>query len=116
MLHVQGSGQILVGGLGIKNAIFIVQPCFYTQNTQFSIFFQLLWWAPYQSAGCGRPALPTVGRTLAWQYVGVAVIGVYNSTSVANIKRYATARQTIWMPGTMNCSVHLFGTEYACDV
>ena len=37
----QGSGQTLymVGGLGIKNAIFILQPCFYTQNTQFSMFF-----------------------------------------------------------------------------
>ena len=30
---------IVVGGLGIKNAIFIVRRCFYTQNTQFSMFF-----------------------------------------------------------------------------
>ena len=43
---------LMVGGLDTKRSIFILQPCFCTQNTQ---FFQLLWWAACQSAGCGRP-------------------------------------------------------------
>ena len=68
----------VVGGLGIKNAIFIVQPCFYIQGTQFSmVFFQLLWWVTYQSAGCSRPAPPIVGRTLVynlWLLVGAPLI------------------------------------------
>ena len=29
----------VIGGLGTDMSIFILQPCFYTQNTQFSKFF-----------------------------------------------------------------------------
>ena len=56
---------IVVGGLGIKKRLFYsTANDFYTQNTQFSMFFPLVWWTVYQSAGYGRPAPPTVGRVL----------------------------------------------------
>ena len=55
MSPYQGPAQTMavVAGLGTKMSIFILQPFFYTQNTQFSMFF------PRVVVG-GRPAPPTV--------------------------------------------------------
>ena len=39
---------LVVGDLDTKMLILTLQTCFYTQNTQFPIFFQLLWWAACQ--------------------------------------------------------------------
>ena len=51
--------------LASKNVIFIVQPCFYTQNTQFPMFCPTVV-VGNQSAGRGRSAPPIVGRTLLY--------------------------------------------------
>ena len=63
---MQGPVQRLVSGGRSRhqNVNFYTTAMFFTQNTQFSMFFQLLWWAACQSAGSGRQATPTVGRKL----------------------------------------------------
>ena len=52
---------LVVGGLDTKMSIFMLPPCFYTQNTQFSMFFSAVVVGGVSECWV-RP--PTVGKTL----------------------------------------------------